>query len=123
MEAKPPETTRDAYRIRLPDVWTCFAEGTTSGFIGVGTMSSRKCVGFDPDRNRFQSCGKTTDRMPECFNGGGRPVLNSYLTHCKDVLKDGTTINNILCEKCRDRCERMLARARVPAPKSRATPV
>src|SRR4051794_3484144 len=78
-------------------------------------MASRKCAGRDPDRNRFQSCGKTTDRTPECFHGDGRPVLSVYLAHCNAVLKDNATTNDILCRKCYDRCDRRLARCVAPA--------
>src|SRR4051812_39297848 len=125
MEARSTEIHCNSYRIRLSDVWTRFAEGIASRFIPVGAMSSRKCAGRDPDRTRFQLCGKTTDRDHKCFNGGGRPVLSAYLTDCKEVLKDGSTINSILCRTCYDRCERRLAKhhpATPPTPAA-ASPV
>jgi hypothetical protein len=49
-----------------------------------------KCAGVNDDR---VGCGRDAKRHPQYFNGGGRPVLTAYLTDCKEVLKDGSTIN------------------------------
>src|SRR4051812_37335443 len=90
-------------------------KGRTTGNNRNPMSGGAKCAGVNmEDGNRFECC-RDRSKDKKYFQGNGRPVLNTYLTYCQDVLKDSVTINGILCRKCYDRCERQLAPVLAPS--------